>query len=165
MGQQITDSKTRRGLVGAGGRKPAPAVAAEEAEARKRVGDSCGGHPSTPRHRNPSLLSVTSASSSSYGATRPQPHHHHLQHLLTRRQRPAFPLSLYTSLHLVLCSLFSCLLAVRSSWHDSTTASSAWLAPLTSAGNSSTASQSLMSVSVARMSQWAQLMQPFRESS
>ncbi|RWW00269.1 hypothetical protein GW17_00036770 [Ensete ventricosum] len=164
MGQQITDSKTRRGLVGAGGRKPAPAVAAEEAEARKRVTHAVVILP--PRGTATRLYCLSPALPVPVmGPQDPHPHHHHLQHLLTRRQRPAFPLSLYTSLHLVLCSLFSCLLAVRSSWHDSTTASSAWLAPLTSAGNSSTASQSLMSVSVARMSQWAQLMQPFRESS
>ena len=37
MGQQITDSKIRRELVGAGGRNPAPVVAVEQAEARKRV--------------------------------------------------------------------------------------------------------------------------------
>nr|XP_018684378.1 PREDICTED: uncharacterized protein LOC108953352 [Musa acuminata subsp. malaccensis] len=133
MGQQITDSKTRRELVGAGGRNPAPAVAVEQAEARKRVNHAAVVLP--PRGQSkPSLLSP--ASRSSHGATGPHPHHH-LRHLLTRRQRPAFPLSLYTSPHLVVCGLFSCVVALSSGTIPEQCHPHGWRlsAPLTSAGD------------------------------
>lgn len=115
------------------------------------------------------IFIATTASRSSHGATGPHPHHH-LRHLLTRRQRPAFPLSLYTSPHLVVCGLFSCVVALSSGTIPEQCHPHGWRvsAPLISAGfnmERSTASQSLMSVLVAQISQWPQLMQPLRNPS